>query len=233
MIKLYGTELFFIFLVVFTYICSLYIYSKTKLTLLHPILISIAALILFLKVFHIEYTFFRNQCRVIDFFLGPSVVAIGYLLYEQFGHIKLNMVSILTSIAAGSFIGIVSIMLIASFFDVNNILIATLIPKSVTTPIAMEISHKYGGIPELTAVIVVLVGIFGAVAGPFILKISGIEDKLAKGLALGAASHGIGTARAIQLGVIEGAISGLAIGLMGVATSLWVPIIYFFINVIK
>jgi predicted murein hydrolase (TIGR00659 family) len=233
MIKLFGTELFFIFLVIFTYTCSLFIYRKTELTLLHPILFSISVLIIFLKVFDIEYVYFREQCRVIDFFLGPSVVAIGYSLNEQFEHIKLNMVSILTSIVTGSFIGIVSIMIIAKFFNVDHVLVATLVPKSVTTPIAMEISKNYGGIPELSAVIVVLVGIFGAVAGPFILRKTGIENKLAIGLALGAASHGIGTARAIQLGMIEGAISGLAIGLMGVATTLWMPIIYYFINFTK
>ena len=109
-------------------------------------------------------------------------------------------------------------------------LIASLQPKSVTTPIAMGISEKAGGIPSLTAVIVVAVGIFGSIIGPFVLKILGIESRIAKGLALGASSHAVGTAAAIQIGAVEGAISGLAIGLMGIMTAVLVPIIEYLVS---
>ena len=122
-------------------------------------------------------------------------------------------------------IGILSVALIARAMGAEQAVIASLEPKSVTTAIALNVSAQSGGIPALTAVVVILVGIFGGVAGPFILKKIGVESKIAKGLAMGAAAHAMGTARAMQLGAVEGAISGLAIGLMGIATAILVPII--------
>ena len=112
-------------------------------------------------------------------------------------------------------------------------LVATLEPKSVTTPIAMGIAEKSGGIPSLTAVIVVAVGIFGSIVGPFVMKVLGIESRIAKGLALGASSHGVGTSVAIQIGAVEGALSGLAIGLMGIMTAILVPVISFIISLFE
>ena len=122
-------------------------------------------------------------------------------------------------------VGIISVILIGKWMGADEALIATIQPKSVTTPIAMDIAAKSGGIPSLTAVIVVAVGIFGSIIGPFVLKALGSHSRIAKGLAMGASSHGIGTAAAIQIGAIEGALSGLAIGLMGVMTAILVPLI--------
>ena len=101
----------------------------------------------------------------------------------------------------------------------------SLAPKSVTTPIAMSIAERSGGIPSIAAVVVIVVGIFGGIVGPFILEKLGIQSRIAKGLALGAAAHGLGTARAMEIGTIEGAISGLAIGVMGIMTAVLVPVI--------
>ena len=107
----------------------------------------------------------------------------------------------------------------------DHVLIATLEPKSVTTPIAMGVAEKAGGIPAIAAVIVIVVGIFGGIVGPFVLNKLNIDSKIARGLSLGAAAHGLGTARAMELGALEGAISGLAIGLMGVTTAILVPVV--------
>lgn len=175
----------------------------------------------------IEYEVFRKGTQVIHFMLGPSVVALGYVLFEQVKYLHGNVLSILTSITVGAFVGIVSVMGIGYLMGADEVLIAMMQPKSVTTPIAMSIAERSGGIPSLTAVIVVGVGIFGSITGPVLLKVMGIESKIAKGLALGASSHGVGTAAAIQLGVVEGAISGLAIGLMGIATAILVPLVTF------
>ena len=138
--------------------------------------------------------------------------------------------SILTSVFVGAIVGIVSVIVIGKVMGADQALIASLQPKSVTTPIAMGISEKTGGIPSLTAVIVVAVGIFGSIVGPVVMKALKIESRIAKGLALGASSHGVGTAAAIQIGAIEGAISGLAIGLMGVMTAVLIPVIRLICN---
>ena len=156
------------------------------------------------------------------------MVALGYVLYEQIQYLKGNVISILT--AVGAVVGIVSVIAIGTWMGADHMLIATLQPKSVTTPIAMGIAEKSGGNPSLTAVIVVAVGIFGSIVGPFVMKVLGIESRIAKGLALGASSHGVGTSVAIQIGAVEGALSGLAIGLMGIMTAILVPAISFIIT---
>ena len=202
MYDLTNSEIFDLTLVVGTYLVALGLYKKTKISLLHPLITSILVIILVLNALDIPYESFRRGSHLIHFLLGPSVVALGYVLFEQIKYLKGNVVSILTSVFVGA-----------------------IVAKSVTTPIAMGIAEKSGGIPSLTAVIVVAVGIFGSIVGPFVMKALGIESHIAKGLALGASSHGVGTAAAIQIGAIEGALSGLAIGLMGIMTAVLVPII--------
>lgn len=209
---------------------SIWLYRKTRLLLLNPLLVAIFFLAVLTNVLGVTYESFQRGSRIINFLLGPSVVALGYLLWEQVEHLKANVVSILTSVFFGSLVGIVSVMLIARMFGADRVLVASLEPKSITTPIAMSVAEKIGGIPSLTAVVVVAVGIFGGIVGPFILNKLGIESKIAKGLALGSAAHGLGTAKALELGTIEGAISGLAIGVMGIMTAILVPVVELFIK---
>lgn len=224
------TEVFDLALVVGTYIAASILYKKTHLSILHPLLTSIFVIILFLEAFDIPYESFKQGSHLVHFMLGPSVVALGYVLYNQMQYLKGNVVSILTSVFVGAIVGIVSVIAIGKLMGADQSLIATLQPKSVTTPIAMGIAEKNGGVPSLTAVIVVAVGIFGSIVGPAVMKVLGIESRIAKGLALGASSHGVGTAAAIQIGAVEGALSGLAIGLMGVMTAILVPLISFIIQ---
>jgi len=156
--------------------------------------------------------------------LGPSVVALGYVLYEQIEQIRGNVISILTSVFVGSAVGIMSVVIIAKLMGADHILIASLAPKSVTTPIAMSLSEKSGGVPALTAAFVVICGIFGGLIGPVLLRKIGIKSKIAQGLAMGSSAHALGTARAMEMGAVEGAISGLAIGIMGIMTALLIPV---------
>lgn len=223
--NLAHSEIFALTLVVGSYLAATAFYQKVHFCLLHPLVTSILLIIAVLKVLGIHYESFQQSSHLIHFLLGPSVVALGYVLYEQIQYLKGNVVSILTSVFVGAMVGIVSVMLIGRLMGADPALIATLQPKSVTTPIAMGIAEKAGGIPSLTAVIVVAVGIFGSIVGPVIMKVLGIESHIAKGLALGASSHGVGTAAAIQIGAVEGALSGLAIGLMGIMTAILVPVI--------
>lgn len=228
--KLFESDVCILTFVIGTYLVGSLLYKKTKLSLLHPLFTSILFIIAILQITGIPYDTFKKGSSLIDFMLGPSVVALGYVLFEQMKQLKGNVLSILTSVLVGALIGIVSVIGICKLMGASDMLIATLQPKSVTTPIAMEIAEKSGGIPSLTAVIVVAVGIFGSVASPIVLKVLGIESRIAKGLALGASSHGVGTSVAIQLGAIEGAISGLAIGLMGIMTAILIPLIQLIVN---
>lgn len=228
--SLIHSELFALTLVIGTYCLATKLYKKTQISLLHPLITTIFVIIIILKSIGIDYESFKEDSHLIHFLLGPSVVALGYVLYEQIQYLKGNVVSILTSVFVGAIVGIVSVIIIGKMMGADEALIATLQPKSVTTPIAMGIAEKSGGIPSLTAVIVVAVGIFGSIIGPILLNLLGIHSRIAKGLALGASSHGVGTAAAIQLGAIEGALSGLAIGLMGIMTAILIPVIEWFIS---
>ena len=228
--NLAQSEVFSLTLVIGTYMAALALYKKTRISLLHPLLTSILVIIAVLKMMGIEYESFQRGSHLIHFLLGPSVVALGFVLYEQMQYLKGNVISILTSVFVGAIIGIVSVIVIGDLMGADQALIATLQLKAVTTPIAMGIAEKAGGMPSLTSVIVVAVCIFGSIVGPFVMKVLGIESRIAKGLALGASSHGLGTSVAIQIGAVEGALSGLAIGLMGIMTAILVPVISFIIS---
>lgn len=222
---LFENQPFTISFVLGVYIGSVWLYKKLKISLLHPVLVSILVIVSILSLLKVEYASFEKGSFIIDFLLGPSVVALGFGLYEQTQLIRKHKVSIFTSIVVGSIVGIVSVSLIAKWLGANEMLITSLQPKSVTTPIAILISKQMGGIPPLTAVVVMITGVFGAVAGPFILDKAGISSRIARGLAMGSCAHGVGTARAVEMGAVEGVISGLSIGLMGLITSLLVPLL--------
>lgn len=222
---LFENQPFTISFVLGVYLGSVWLYRKLKMSLLHPVLVSILVIVSILSILKVEYASFEKGSFIIDFLLGPSVVALGFGLYEQTQLIRKNKVSIFTSIVVGSIVGIISVSLIAKWLGANDMLITSLQPKSVTTPIAILISKQMGGIPPFTAVVVMITGVFGAVVGPFILDKAGISSRIARGLAMGSCAHGVGTARAVEMGTIEGVISGLSIGLMGLITSLLVPVI--------
>lgn len=220
---LFSGEGFLLMLVMGSFLLGVYLYKRTKISLLQPLLITMVIIIPFLKITGIEYQTFYHQTHILNFMLGPSVVALGYVLYEQIENIKGNVISILTAVFVGSIVGIFSVMLVAKAFGADHMLITSLAPKSVTTPIAISLSEKNGGVPALTAAFVVICGIFGGMVGPIILRRIGIKSKIAKGLAMGSSAHALGTARAMEMGALEGAISGLAIGIMGIMTALLIP----------
>lgn len=229
--ELFTGEVFMLTLVMGTFLLGVWIYKRTKITLLQPLLISMVIIIPFLKVTGIEYQTFYHQTRLLNFMLGPSVVALGFVLYEQMEHIRGNVVSILTAVFVGSIVGIFSVLLIAKLLGADHILMASLAPKSVTTPIAISLAEKNGGVPALTAAFVVICGLFGGLVGPIILRRLGIHSKIAQGLAMGSASHALGTVRALEMGALEGAISGLAIGIMGIMTALLIPLVEMLLGV--
>ncbi len=216
-------EVFLLMLVMGSFLLGIKIYQRTKISLLQPLLTAVIIIIPFLKMANIEYSTFYSNTRFLNFMLGPSVVALGYVLYDQIGYLRGNVKSILLAVFAGSIVGIASVVGIAKVLGADKILIASLAPKSVTTPIAISLAEKTGGAPALAAAFVVICGVFGGIVGPIVLRKVGVKSKIAQGLAMGSASHALGTARALEMGALEGAISGLAIGIMGIMTALLIP----------
>ena len=227
---LIETPEFILVLIFGSYLFGQWIFKKTRVAILHPLIISIAIIILFLQVTKMDYDKFQQGGQFVSFLLGPSVVAVGYILYEQMSYLKGNVISILTSIFVGSITGIISVIVLAKLTGADEALVMTLEPKSVTTAIAINISTQSGGMPSLTAVIVLFCGIYGGIVGPYVLRVLGIKSSIAKGLAMGASAHSVGTVKAMEMGTIEGAISGLAIGLMGVMTALLIPFVHSLIS---
>jgi predicted murein hydrolase (TIGR00659 family) len=205
---------------------------RTGWVLLNPILLTIALLILFLKLTGISYETYQAGGQLIEFWLKPAVVALGVPLYLQLEMIKKQLLPILLSQLVGCLVGIVSVVLVAKLLGATPDVICSLAPKSVTTPIAMEVSNTTGGIPSLTAAVVVLVGLFGAVFGFKILTLGRVKSPIAQGLSMGTASHAIGTSAAMEVSRKYGAYASLGLTLNGILTALLTPAILRLLGVI-
>jgi len=210
---------------VLIYGAALRIYRRVGHPLANPVLVAIIVVILLLLSLDIDYVTYERGGSLIALFLGPAVVAIGVPLHLQMSAIMRQRRAILVAITVGALVGILSGVLAAMALGASEAVVLTLAPRSVTTPIALGIAERVGGIPPLAASIVIATGVLGAVIGPFILRATGVRSPTAFGLAIGASAHGAGTARAMEEGEVEGATSGLAIGLMGVATAVLVPLV--------
>lgn len=192
---------------------------------LNPILITIAALIALLQLTGISYETYEQGGQYIDFWLKPAIVALGVPLYQHLGQIRRHLLPILMSQLVGCLVGIVSVTLIASALGASHEVIVSLAPKSVTTPIAMEVCKAAGGIPSLTAAIVVIVGLFGAIFGFKILEVWHVRNPFSQGISMGTAAHAVGTSRAMEKGETYGAYSSLGLILNGVLTALLTPFV--------
>lgn len=192
---------------------------------LNPILITIVALIALLQLTGISYETYKQGGQYIEFWLKPAIVALGVPLYQNLGQIRRQLLPILMSQLVGCLVGLVSVTLIASALGASHEVIVSLAPKSVTTPIAMEVCKTSGGIPSLTAAIVVIVGLFGAIFGFKILEVWHVRNPFSQGISMGTAAHAVGTSRAMEKGEIYGAYSSLGLILNGVLTALLTPFV--------
>lgn len=220
---LLSSEVFGVAATLGVYFGAWRLYHRWPIFLLNPVLVSIVCLIALLKILGLDYSDYNRGGRIISFFLGPAVVALGVVLHRKWDMLRAKWRSLAVSILAGSAVGICSAAGTAAWLGATDQAVASIIPKSVTTPIAMGIAAKLGGIEPLTAGLVVSAGVLGAVLGPPFLRVLGVRDSLAFGLAMGAAAHGIGTARALEEGGTQGAGASLAICLNGLATALLAP----------
>jgi predicted murein hydrolase (TIGR00659 family) len=202
-------------------------YKKTRSSIFNPLLVGIVLVILFLLYFRIDFETYNVGGDYISFFLGPATVVLAVPLYKKIQLLKNDALPIIAGISAGCVAGISSILVLSTFFGLDGVIISSLVPKSVTTPIGMEISRQIGGLPAITVAAIAATGIMGAVLGPFICRCFRIKDSVATGIAIGTASHALGTTRAIELGETEGAMSGLAIGITGLITVFLAPLLLY------
>ena len=209
------------------YQAGFWVYRKGNLNpLLNPVVLAVAVLVGMLLITGTDYRTYFDGAQFVHFLLGPATVALAVPLYNQFRQVRRSMAPLLASIVVGSLTASVSAVAVAWMLGAAETTLISLAPKSVTTPIAMGISERLGGLPSLTAVLVILTGVIGAMLGPPLLTLLRVRDWRARGLAIGVASHGIGTARAMQVNEVAGAFAGLAMGLNALATAILLPVLW-------
>lgn len=197
--------------------------KRTNKIILNPILVSVIIIIGALKLMGISYENYHDGCRMIEFLLKPAVVAMGVPLYHQLEKIKKQTVAIIVSQAVGCLVSIVSVVIIARLMGASKEVVLSLAPKSVTTPIAIEVSNAIGGIPALTAFIVIFVGIFGSIFGYAIMHGTRVKNPVSQGLSMGTAAHAVGTSRSMEISPRFGAFSSLGLIMNGILTALLAP----------
>lgn len=194
--------------------------KKFKLAVFNPLLIATAAVMAVLSLMKVEYVHYNESAKYISYLLTPATVCLAVPLYQQMELLKKNLKAVAGGITAGVLASLLSIFLLAKLFSLSHQQYVTLLPKSITTAIGMGISEELGGIQTITVAVIIVTGIFGNVTAEFICRLFRIHNPVAKGLAIGTASHAIGTAKAMELGEIEGAMSSLAIAVAGLLTVL-------------
>lgn len=227
---LMQTPLFGIVLTILSFEIGLIISRKTKISIFNPLLISIALIIAFMHFTGLSLEKFNRGGDIISFFLGPATVILAVPLYKQIKLLKANLIPIIAGVAIGCVTAVTSVYFLGRIFGLGDMLSRSLVPKSVTTPIGIEISKQIGGLPSITVAAIIITGIIGAVLGPVICKLFFIKDKVAIGLSIGTAAHAVGTTKAIELGETEGAMSGLAIGIAGLFTVFLAPLFMSFLH---
>lgn len=221
MMQILESPLFGIVLSIFAYEMGVWINKKTGWAAANPLLIAILLVVALLSAFQIPLEAYQNGGDFISLFLAPATASLAISIYNQFLLLKKNLFPVLAGCAAGAITSMGSVYLLCKMFRLDEQLTAALLPKSVTTPIAIEIAAQNGGLVPVTVAMVVLTGILGAVAAPALIKLFRVKNPVEAGLAIGASSHAVGTSRALELGEAEGAMSSIAIGVSGLLTVLF------------
>ena len=226
-VYLHASPLFYLTLTLVAYQLSLHLFRATNgFALFNPVLISVAVIVIVLTASGTSYEQYFDGAQFVHFLLGPATVALAVPLYRQIDRVKEAAFPLLISLCIGSFAGMLSAVGVLWAFDLGPEVLASAAPKSVTSPVAMAVAEQLNGVPALAVVFVMGTGILGAAIGPALLSIVRVTDQRAAGFAIGTAAHGIGTARALQMGEIAGAFSGLAMGLNALVTALALPLIW-------
>ena len=213
-----NSVFFGVFISIITYEIGVLIKKKLKLAIFNPLLISIALIIVFLLAFHIKYNVYESGAQYLSYFLTPATVALAVPLYEQIEPLKKNWKAIVAGILSGALTSALCVLAVALIFQLDHKQYVTLLPKSITTAIGMGLSEELGGIVTITVAVIVVTGVIGNMFAESICKLFHITDPVAKGSGIGSASHAMGTAKAMEMGEIEGAMSSLSIAVSGLLT---------------
>ena len=196
-----------------------------KTPFLHPVLVSLSLIIVVLELVDTDYATYMQGGQYIHLLLGPAVVALAVPLYDNIATVKRLLVPLLVGCVCGAVVAAVSAIMIGAWFGLNDQILLTLAPKSVTSPIAIAIAEKMGGFPSLAAGLVLITGAMGCLIAPFVYKLLRIEDESVKGFVLGVGAHAMGTAFAFEYGMVAGAFGGLAMGMTGAFTAFLLPLL--------
>lgn len=213
-----SSPFFGICLTIFAYELGCLVNRKLKTPLANPLMIAVALIILTLHFCQIPFSHYNQGGAFITMFLAPATASLAVNIYTQLEQLKKRLLPVLAGALVGSCTSIGCILLLSKLFGLNDALTASLVPKSVTTPIAMGVSEQLGGIVPVTVAAVVVTGIIGAVFSPVFIRLFRVKDPVAAGLAIGVSSHALGTTKALEIGQVEGAMSGIAIGIAGLIT---------------
>ena len=207
------------------YLFGCWLRDKTRLAILNPLLISAALVIAYLLGVGMDYDTYNKSASYLSWLLTPATVCLAIPLYKQLHLLKEHGAAVAAEISAGVAASAASIFLLCKIMDLSHVHYVTLLPKSITTAIGMGVSEEAGGIVTLTVIGIVLTGLMGNIMGEAVLRLARITHPVAKGLALGTSAHAVGTAKALELGEVEGAMSSLSIAVAGLLTVIVVPIV--------
>lgn len=211
------------------YFSGVYLKNRFKSGIFNPLLIAIVLTIAFLKILDIDYETYNMSAKYISYFLTPATVSLAIPLYEELELLKRHYKAITAAILSGVVTSLVTVFLLSKIFGLTHSEYVTFLPKSITTAIGMGVSEELGGYVTITVAVIVLTGVFGNIFGELILKLLKVKEPISKGLAYGTASHAIGTAKAMEIGEIEGAMSSLSVCVAGILTVILAPLFANFI----
>jgi predicted murein hydrolase (TIGR00659 family) len=220
-----SSPLFGLTLTLAAYALGRWLHRRTGLALLQPVVVAIVVVAAVLLLADVDYADYLAGGDLVGFWLGPATVALALPLHHEWHLVRRSALPILTGVVAGALVSVVAAVLVTRWTGGSRLLELTMAPKAATTPVSIAVSAQVGGIPSLTAILTIVAGITGAVAGPWLLDRIRVRDLVARGLALGAVSHGVGTSRALHESRTEGAFSALSMALSALATSVLVPLV--------
>lgn len=225
---LQNAAYFGIFLSIGCYLAGIWLKKRFKLALFNPLLVAVLLCMALLFAFDIDYETFNQGAQHLTYLLTPATVCLAIPLYEQISLLKKHAAAVLVGVASGVISCLGSILLLSFLFSLSHQQYVTLLPKSITTAIGMGVSDELGGMVTITVAAIILTGILGNIIAERVLKLFHIEEKVARGLAIGTAAHAIGTTKAMEMGRIEGAMSSLSIAVAGLMTVLAATLFSYF-----
>lgn len=216
-----SSPYFGIILSIIAFEFGIWLNCRTHSPLANPLLIAIVIVILVLQLFGIPLDSYNKGGDIIALFLAPATASLSISIYKNRKLLMANLVPIIFGTAVGSAVSVLSVIILSRLFHLDSIIEKSLIPKSVTTPIAIQISNSIGGVSAITVAVVVITGIAGSILAPILIKLFRVKNPIAIGVAIGTSSHAVGTSKAMELGEVEGAMSSISIGIAGLITVLY------------